>query len=102
MKLSLRSVGGVTGPAGAITHTVDLSAMPPEQRARPTALVEAAQPFQLAERYLSKSPKPWDFRFTLTVDENGRQRTIEFHLAAAPPALRALAEWLQEQQPDQR
>jgi hypothetical protein len=101
VKLSLRSVGGVTGPAGAVTRTVDVSTLPPEERAKTRALLDAARPFDQPERLLSKAPHSWDFRHTLTVEDDGRTHKIDLHLDAAPPALRALVEWMEDREPDQ-
>jgi hypothetical protein len=101
VKLSLRSVGGVTGPVGPVTRSVDLAALPHERRVHASALLEAARPFELPTQFLLPSPRPWDFLYTLTVADGGRTREVKLHLDAAPPALRALVEWLEEQAPDQ-
>ncbi len=101
MKLSLRSVGGFTGPIGSVTRSVDLAALPHERRAHASALLDAARPFDLPTQFLLPSPRSWDFLYTLTVEDGGRTREVKLHLDAAPPSLRALVEWLEEQTPDQ-
>ena len=101
MKLSLRSTGGFTGPVGAVTRSVDVAALPHEGRAHASALVDAARPFDLPTQLLLPSPHSWDFLYTLTIEDGGRSREVKLHLDAAPPTLRALVEWLEEQTPDQ-
>ncbi len=101
MKLSLRSVGGVTGPIGAVTRSVDVAALPHGQRAHASALFDAARLFELPTQFLLPAPHSWDFLYTLTVEDGGRTREVKLHLDAAPPTLRALVEWLEEQTPDQ-
>ena len=102
VKLSLKSVGGVTGPVGAVTRTVDTPTLTTDLRARANALVDAARPFDLPGQFLLTSPHSWDFRYKLTVEDGGRTHQIDFHLDAAPPALRALVEWLERQPTDQQ
>lgn len=100
MKLSLRSVGGFTGPIGSVTRSVEVAALPGERRAHVSALLDAARPFDLPTQFLLPSPRSWDFLYTLTVEDGGRTREIKLHLDAAPPSVRALVEWLEEQKPD--
>ena len=102
VKLSLKSVGGFTGPVGAVTRTVETSTLPSDVRAHANALIDAARPFDLPAQLLLKSPHSWDFRYKLTVEDGGRTHQIELHLDAAPPALRALVEWLEQQPTDQQ
>jgi hypothetical protein len=101
VKLSLRSVGGFTGPIGPVTRSVEVASLPSERRAHVSALLDAARPFDLPTRLLLSAPHSWDFLYTLTVEDGGRTREVELHLDAAPPTLRALVEWLEEQPPDQ-
>jgi hypothetical protein len=101
VKLSLRSVGGFTGPVGAVTRSVDVAALPHEQRVHASALLDAARPWNLPTEFLLGSPHSWDFLYTLTLEDGGRTQEVKLHLDAAPPALRAIVEWLEEQAPDQ-
>jgi hypothetical protein len=41
---------------------------------------------------LKPRPQPWDFTYTLTVDD----RQVRFHLDAAPAALRELVDYLEK------
>lgn len=93
MKLSLQSVGGFTGAAGARTRSVDLDQVPPDEAARLRTLVQALDVARLPATLMKPRPQPWDFVYTLTVD-NGATHQVRFHSDAAPPALRELAELL--------
>ena len=101
MKLSLRSVGGVTGPTGAVTRSVDVAALPHDRRAHASALLDAARPWNLPTQFLLAAPHSWDFLYTLTIEDGDRTHVVKLHLDAAPPTLRAVVEWLEEQRPDQ-
>jgi hypothetical protein len=96
LKLTLRSIGGFSGPAGAQTHTLDLDALPAPERAHAQALVDAARLFDQPAKLLLAAPKPWDFRYLLDVQDGARSQHIELHLDAADRPLRALVQWLQE------
>ena len=91
MHLSLHSVGGFTGPAGAQTHNVDVDRLPAADAARVRALVQALDVEHLPATLLKARPQSWDFTYTLTVDD----RQVRFHLDAAPAALRDLVEFIE-------
>lgn len=98
MKLSLQCVGGFTGPAGAQTRTVDVDALPAADAERLRALVRALDPARLPAALLKPRPQPWDFAYTLTVDDGATHR-VRFHADAAPPALRELTGILERYPP---
>jgi hypothetical protein len=91
MRLSLHSVGGFTGPAGAQTRNVDVDRLPAADAARVRALVQALDPAHLPATLLKARPQSWDFTYTLQID--GRE--VRFHLDAAPPPLRDLVEFIE-------
>jgi hypothetical protein len=103
MRLSLHCVGGFTGPAGAQTRSVDVERLPAADGARLRALVQAlAQELDTAGRppaLLKPRPQPWDFTYTLTIDD-GMPRRVRFHVDAAPPPLREIVEVLEARPPD--
>jgi hypothetical protein len=99
MRLSLRSVGGFTGEAGAETRQVDLDHLPAASAEPLRRLVAQVDPFALPSRLEKSAPQPWDFRYTLTVDDGGRRHTITFHKDAVSPALRELVEALEAREP---
>jgi len=104
VKLTLRKIGGVTGAAGAVTHTLDLDALPAAQRAKALARVAAARLGSQPGRLFLPHPRPWDFRYVLDVEAGGPHpggetgaHHLELHLDAVDPPLRALVEWLEQQ-----
>ena len=99
MKLTLRKIGGVTGPVGAVTRTVDLDTLPAARAARARALVDAARLSAQPAHVFLPHPRPWDFRFVLEAEDGGAVRRVELHLDAADAPLRALGEWLEDQPP---
>jgi len=101
MRLALHAVGGFTGPAGAQTRSVDVHALPAAARARLRALVAALDPGHLPPALLKPRPQPWDFTYTLTIDDDGGPaRQVRFHIDAAPQPLRELVEWFEQRPPD--
>lgn len=91
MKLSLSSVGGFTGPAGAQTRSVDLAQVDGARGERLRTLAHAVDFAALPPSILKPKPQSWDFVHTLTVEDGERRQQIRFHSDAAPPPLRALA-----------
>jgi hypothetical protein len=100
MRLSLRSVGGFTGPAGAQTHTVELDRLPPREAERLRALVRSLDFAALTATLTKPRPQSWDFLHTLEISDNGQHHQLRFHSEAAPPALAELAELLGAYPPD--
>jgi hypothetical protein len=98
MRLSLQCVGGFTGPAGAQTRHVDLDRLPAAEAARLRALLEAIDLARLPASLMKSRPQPWDFVYTLTV-ENGAPHQLRFHMDTAPAALRELVESLEPYPP---
>jgi len=99
MRLSLQCVGGFTGPAGAQTRSVDVDCLPPHEGDRLRALVAGLDLPRLPPSLLKTHPQPWDFLYTLTVDDGGA-RTVRFHADSAPPELKELVAVLEKQPPD--
>jgi hypothetical protein len=92
VKIVLRKWGGFTGKAGAEIHEVDLATLSAEEAARLRKLVEDARLPSLPPKLAKSAPQPWDFRHSLTVEDGGSSRTIEFHEDAATPELKRLAQ----------
>jgi hypothetical protein len=88
------------GSVGAIPHTVDIDALPAAHRAHARSLIDAARIFERPPRMLLPRPQPWDFRYLLDAEDQGRVQHTELHLAAADAPLRALVEWLVDQAPN--
>jgi hypothetical protein len=100
MRLSLHSVGGFTGPAGAQTYTVELDRLPPREAGRLRTLVDSLDFATLPATLTKARPQSWDFLHTLDVSDGGQHHQVRFHSEAAPPALAKLAELLADYPPD--
>jgi hypothetical protein len=100
MRLTLHTVGGFTGPAGAQTRTVDLDELPAADAARLRALVASIDFDALPASITKPRPQSWDLMQTLEVDDDGRVRKLRFHNEAAPAPLSALADRLTEYPPN--
>ena len=93
MRVSLAVKGGIHGvPA---TASVDL-----EQAAAPQAdlirrLVAASGFFGLPPKLRKDRPRPWDFDYTVSVEDGARSHTVTCHKDAAPEGLRKLIEALE-------
>jgi len=90
MRITLRSVGGFTGPAGAATRSLDLDALPSAEASRIRALVAAADFFALPSKLMKRAPQSWDFVHRLEIEEKGTTHVVQFHDDAASEPLRAL------------
>jgi hypothetical protein len=77
-------------------HTIDVDRLgqPDATRLR-DAVARAGLP-GLPRALLKTSPQPWDFVRHLRVEDGETVHEIRFHDDAAPPALRALVEAIEE------
>lgn len=96
MIVTLRSVGGFTGPAGAEEHIIDDAKLPPDV-ARRLQTLQAALPVATGPQVFKKSaPQSWDFMHTLTVQNGAKSQVYEFHEDAAPAELKAMFKLVSE------
>lgn len=96
MKITLRTVGGFTGPAGAQTHVVDVDGLPPADADRFRGHVMSAVPEGLPTRIMKALPQPWDFVRHLKIEDGGSVRELQFHDEAASASLRQLVQEIEE------
>jgi len=96
MRLSLRCVGGFTGPAGAQTRSVDTAQLPGAEAQQLEALVTQLDTPRMPATLLKPRPQSSDFAYTLTVDDGAAPQSIKFHLDAGTPALRELVTCLEK------
>ncbi|MGK9234181.1 hypothetical protein KXS07_21725 [Inquilinus limosus] len=97
---AMSSTGIFYSPGLAQPVVLDLSALPSEEAARIEALVRDAHVLDrpaAPEGAPEGAPVPDARRFTVTVDEDGRSRTLELAEPIADPALKALIRCLQDQ-----
>jgi len=99
MRITLRTVGGFTGPAGAQTRVVDVEALSPAEADRIRACAARALPEELPRRLMKDVPQPWDFVRHLKIEDGGTVRELQFHDDAAPTALRDLVRLIERLSP---
>jgi hypothetical protein len=87
MKISFERSGGFAGMRMAIT--VDVDSLPAPEAAALRKLVSDADFFNLAEIRAGKTI-PDGFQYAVTVEEDGKQRTIQVAVASIPDELRPL------------
>lgn len=85
--------GGVAGMR--TVSTIDSESLPAEERKRLRSLIDRAGFFGLPEGIISP-PLPDQFRYTITVEIDGKTRTVRTTDTDAPEQLKPLIEWLNE------
>jgi hypothetical protein len=96
MKLELEVTGGFTGKAGKQLIRIDTDQLGPDVAAQLHRDLEQLPEDTWGQSFLSPHPKPWEFLHELRVVEDGRDRSVRFHLNQGPPALSRIAEQLKE------
>lgn len=92
MRITFERTGGFAGIT--MTKVVDTTSLPQNDANQLHQLVEAANFFRLPTNITSKSPQPDRFQYQLTVEDNGKQRTVQVGEQAVPGTLRPLIEWM--------
>ncbi len=93
MRIHFERSGGFAGMPLSAT-TIDLDTLPPAESQHVQDLIDAAGFFTLPTVMTASVPGGDRFQYTLTIATPEQQHTVQVHEAAAPPALRALLEWL--------
>lgn len=92
MRMTFERTGGFAGIT--MTKVFDTSTLPDGEANQLRQLVDAADFFHLPATITSATPAPDRFQYQLTVEENGKQHTVEVSEQAVPGILRPLLEWL--------
>lgn len=95
MRLSLRCVGGFTGPAGAQVRSVDTDTLPDAEADRLRALVRQLELENMPATLMKDRPQSSDFTYTLVVDD-GALHQLRFHKDAGTPVLKELVDCLEK------
>lgn len=86
MRIRFERKGGFAGiPLAA---TINLDELSENEKQRIQDLVVAADFF--SQQSITAPPRPDQFRYTLTVESEGKSHTISVDDTAAPPALKSL------------
>jgi hypothetical protein len=92
MRMTIERTGGFAGIS--MTKIVDTTTLPDNEANQLRQLVDAADFFRLPKTITSKSPQPDRFQYQLTLEDKGKQHTVEVGEQAVPGTLRPLLEWL--------
>lgn len=92
MRMTFERTGGFAGIT--MTKVFDTNTLPEGEANQLHQLVDAADFFRLPATITSASPQPDRFVYELTVEDNGKQHTVEVSEQAVPGTLRPLIEWL--------
>ncbi|HEY9632171.1 MAG TPA: protealysin inhibitor emfourin [Coleofasciculaceae cyanobacterium] len=92
MRMTIERTGGFAGIS--MTKVVDTTTLPDNEANQLRQLVDAADFFRLPKTITSKSPQPDRFQYQLTLEDKGKQHTVEVGEQAVPGTLRPLLEWL--------
>ena len=92
MRMTFERTGGFAGIS--ITKVVDTTTLPDNEAKQLRQLVDAAAFFHLPASITSNTPQPDRFEYQLTVEDNGKQHTVEVSEQAVPKTLKPLIEWL--------
>lgn len=95
MRVTFEQTGGFAGMT--ITKVFDTSTLPEKEAKRLRQLVDVATFFNLPATLTSDTPHPDSFEYLITVEEDGKQHTVEVSESAAPANLTPLLEWLRMQ-----
>jgi hypothetical protein len=92
MRMTFERTGGFAGIT--MTKVVDTATLPDNEAKQLRHLVDAADFFRLPKTITSRSRQPDRFRYELTLEDNGKQHTVEVSEQAIPGTLRPLVDWL--------
>ena len=80
-------------------YPIELDSLRPEDAARLRSLVKTADFFALPAKMMKPVAQSWDFIHSVTVEDEGKVHTVQFHADAAPPELANLAKEVEERSP---
>ena len=85
MKISYRRTGGFAGMI--LSYDIDVDTLPPEEVNELETLVSEADFFMLPEEIRAETPGTDQFQYTLTIETDQDQHTVECGDAAMPDNL---------------
>ncbi len=97
MKATFETTGGLAGLT--IKKTVDTDKITEDQASELRKLVDASNFFNLPSTTPYRGPMRDFFHYELTIESEGKSRTINVDEPAAPPELKPLLRWLRNFKP---
>lgn len=92
MRMTFERTGGFAGIT--MTKVLDTTTLPENEAKQLRQLIDAADFFRLPNIIPSHSPQPDRFQYQLTVEDDGKQHSVEVGEQAIPGTLRPLIDWL--------
>jgi hypothetical protein len=92
MRVTFERSGGFAGMI--MTKAFDTANLPDHEAKQLCQMVEAANFFRLPKTIKSNNPQPDRFQYQLTVEDNGKQHTVEVGEQSVPGTMRPLIDWL--------
>ena len=93
MRIQFNSGGGVAGPAGQRSCTVDTSKLAEPEASQVQTMVQAADLPSLVNRPTPQS-RPDEVYYEITMEDRGGSYTVSATNRSMPAALRPLVAWL--------
>lgn len=92
MRVIFERTGGFAGIR--MTKTIDIDALPENERNQLHLLIEAADFFKLPKNITPANSQPDRFGYKITVEKGQQEHTVIVGEQAVPDTLRPLLEWL--------
>jgi hypothetical protein len=93
MKIQFSRSGGFAGPATKRQIEIDTAELPPNEANQLQSLIDGADLASLADR-AAQPPRPDEFRYRITVNDEGRSYTATAADTDMPEAVGPLVDWL--------
>lgn len=93
MKIEFSRSGGFAAPAMKQKLEIDTAELPPNEANQLQSLIEGADLASLADRD-AQPPRPDEFRYRITVNDEGRSYTTTASDTDMPEAVGPLVDWL--------
>ena len=96
MKIKFSRSGGFAAPAMKQQVEIDTAELPPNEANQLQSLVEGANLESLADQadHATQPPRPDEFRYRITVNDEGRSYTATASDTDMPEAVGPLVDWL--------
>jgi len=92
MRVKFERAGGFAGIH--LVANVDSTSISPQEERELRDMIKTSGLFHFSERTMTTTPRADRFIYKVTVEEEGRQYTVEMYDAEVPSQVRPLLKWL--------